>query len=136
MKERATTQSKARMPLDPPQRVPLLRKGSKATNSLGGLRKAGRGDSGKTGKGTKKTVGVNQEERPLFLILILLAGLTNDIEHEGIDRTVLTWPGVQEQMILNTAQCATGPVILVVFGGGPIDLTAVRDSKLISAILV
>lgn len=66
---------------------------------------------------------------------IILAGLTNAVEHEGIDRTVLTWPGVQEQMILQTAQCSAGPVILVVFGGGPIDLTSVRDSKLISAIL-
>jgi hypothetical protein len=58
------------------------------------------------------------------------------VEHEGIDRTVITWPGVQEQMILQTAQCSAGPVILVVFGGGPIDLTSMRDSKLISAILV
>jgi hypothetical protein len=66
---------------------------------------------------------------------IILAGLTNDVEHEGIDRVSLTWPGVQEQMILNTAACSTGPVILVVFGGGPIDLTSMRDSKLISAIL-
>jgi len=66
---------------------------------------------------------------------IIIAGLTNDVEHEGIDRTVLTWPGVQEQMILQTAQCSAGPVILVVFGGGPIDLTSVRDSKLISAII-
>jgi len=66
---------------------------------------------------------------------IILAGLTNDVEHEGIDRTVLTWPGVQEQMIFNVSQCSPGPVILVVFGGGPIDLTSVRDSKQISAIL-
>jgi hypothetical protein len=39
-------------------------------------------------------------------------------------------------MILTVAACSTGPVVLVVFGGGPIDLTSVRDSDKISAILV
>jgi len=66
---------------------------------------------------------------------IIIAGLTNAIEHEGIDRVSIAWPGVQEKMILSTAACSSGPVILVVFGGGPIDLTSVRDSNLVSSIL-
>jgi len=66
---------------------------------------------------------------------IIVAGLDNGQESEGKDRTILSWPGVQENMIRTVAACSTGPVILVVFGGGPIDLTSVKNDDHIGAIL-
>jgi len=65
---------------------------------------------------------------------VVIAGLDGSQENEGHDRNVLTWPGVQEQLIQRIATC-NSKVILVVFGGGPIDLTSVRDNPNIEAIL-
>jgi len=67
--------------------------------------------------------------------VIIVAGLDGGQENEGHDRDVLTWPGVQEKMITTVASCSSKPVVLVVFGGGPIDLTSMRDNNQIGAIL-
>lgn len=65
---------------------------------------------------------------------VIVAGLDNTQEAEAHDRTILSWPGVQEEMILKVASCSKGPVVLVVFGGGPIDMTQERDSNSVGAI--
>jgi hypothetical protein len=66
---------------------------------------------------------------------IIVAGLDNSQESEGHDRDIISWPGVQEQMILKVASCSKKPVILVVFGGGPIDMTQEQMSSSIGAII-
>jgi len=65
---------------------------------------------------------------------VIVAGLDQSQESEGHDRTILSWPGVQEEMILKVASCSKGPVVLVVFGGGPIDMTQEKLSNYVGAI--
>jgi beta-glucosidase-like glycosyl hydrolase len=66
---------------------------------------------------------------------VIVAGLDQSQESEGHDRTILSWPGVQEEMILKVASCSKGPVVLVVFGGGPIDMTNEKNSDSVGAII-
>jgi beta-glucosidase-like glycosyl hydrolase len=66
---------------------------------------------------------------------VIIAGLDQTQEREGYDRSTITWPGVQEEMILKVASCSKGPVVLVVFGGGPIDMTQEKNSDSVGAIL-
>eukprot|EP01113_Clastostelium_recurvatum_P032042 TRINITY_DN4067_c0_g1_i2.p1 TRINITY_DN4067_c0_g1~~TRINITY_DN4067_c0_g1_i2.p1 ORF type:complete len:711 (+),score=147.51 TRINITY_DN4067_c0_g1_i2:417-2549(+) len=66
---------------------------------------------------------------------VFIGGITNDIEAEGHDRDSIAWPGVQPQLIERLTQCSKGPVILVVMGGGTVDMTAQRDNANVSAII-
>ena len=55
--------------------------------------------------------------------VVIVAGLDLSQESEGLDRTIVAWPGVQAQLIAAVAAAAKGPVVLVIMSGGSIDLT-------------
>eukprot|EP00578_Thalassiosira_sp_NH16_P005050 CAMPEP_0181131476 /NCGR_PEP_ID=MMETSP1071-20121207/30444_1 /TAXON_ID=35127 /ORGANISM="Thalassiosira sp., Strain NH16" /LENGTH=873 /DNA_ID=CAMNT_0023217669 /DNA_START=9 /DNA_END=2630 /DNA_ORIENTATION=- len=71
---------------------------------------------------------------------ILIMGLNQEIEAEGIDRTSLLLPKVQRDTIEAASRCSrarrrNAPVILVAISGGSIDLSSYKDDDDIDAIL-
>jgi beta-D-xylosidase 4 len=66
---------------------------------------------------------------------IYVGGLTENQESEGHDRDVLTWPGVQAQLISALAAASKKPLIVLAMGGGQIDLSAQRDASNVGALL-
>lgn len=67
-------------------------------------------------------------------MIIYLGGIDNSIEQETLDRTVLTWPGNQLELIAELAACSK-PMIVVQFGGGQLDDTPLLDNADINALL-
>ncbi|KHG29436.1 putative beta-D-xylosidase 5 -like protein [Gossypium arboreum] len=67
--------------------------------------------------------------------VVLVVGLDQSIEAEGLDRVNLTLPGYQEKLVTDVANAATGKVVLVVMAAGPIDITFARNMRKIGAIL-
>jgi beta-D-xylosidase 4 len=62
-------------------------------------------------------------------LVIYLGGIDNSIEAETLDRTTLTWPGNQLDLISQLSQ-GSAPVIVVQFGGGQLDDSAlVKNSN-------
>ena len=71
---------------------------------------------------------------------ILVMGLSQDIESEGIDRTTLLLPKGQRDVIDEASGCSKAnrpntPVILVVIAGGAVDLSSYKMNDNIDAIL-
>ncbi len=77
--------------------------------------------------------------------VVLVVGLTSEGVHpsdeaEGHDRTSLMLPDDQDQYIGSVAKAAKAadgdkPVVLLVMGGGPVDVSAWRDSDDVDAIM-
>ncbi|KAF5388179.1 hypothetical protein D9615_000074 [Tricholomella constricta] len=66
--------------------------------------------------------------------VVFAGGLDEVVEREGTDRTTIVWPGNQLDLI--SALEATGtPVVVVQFGGGQIDQSALKNSQTVNAIL-
>eukprot|EP01119_Soliformovum_irregulare_P012048 TRINITY_DN3096_c0_g1_i1.p1 TRINITY_DN3096_c0_g1~~TRINITY_DN3096_c0_g1_i1.p1 ORF type:complete len:878 (-),score=229.77 TRINITY_DN3096_c0_g1_i1:40-2523(-) len=68
-------------------------------------------------------------------VTVLVMGLDQSQEAEGLDRTILSFPGVQQLFIQQMIRCSKGDVILAVMSGGPVDLTSVKMSSGIKAIV-
>ena len=68
-------------------------------------------------------------------VTIYMGGLTERQESEGHDRDVLSWPGVQQQLIQQLAAASASPIVVLVMGGGQIDLTAEKGSDGVGALL-
>ena len=68
-------------------------------------------------------------------VVVYMGGLTESEEAEGHDRDVLTWPGVQQQLITKLGAAAKAPITVLVMGGGQIDLSAERNSTTVGALL-
>jgi beta-D-xylosidase 4 len=66
--------------------------------------------------------------------IIYMGGLDQNQEAEGHDRTNITWPGVQEDLITELSGLGK-PFILVVLSGGQIDLRKQRDSPDVHSIV-
>ena len=66
---------------------------------------------------------------------VYLGGLTEQQESEGHDRTVLTWPDVQAQLIAQLAAAAKKPLIVLAMGGGQIDLTTEKNNAQVGALM-
>ena len=66
---------------------------------------------------------------------IYVGGLTEQQESEGHDRTVLTWPGVQQQLITQLAAATKKPLIVLVMGGGQIDLSTEKAADNVGALM-
>ncbi|KAL6013099.1 putative beta-D-xylosidase 5 [Asimina triloba] len=63
--------------------------------------------------------------------VVIVVGLDQSIEAEGLDRVNLTLPGLQEKLVLDVARAARGPVVLVIMSAGPIDVSfALNESKI------
>jgi beta-glucosidase-like glycosyl hydrolase len=72
---------------------------------------------------------------------VIVVGLDQSQESEGNDRTILSFPGAQEQLVLQgcaATKRAAGkkvPCVVVVMAGGSLDLTAIAASPNVDAIL-
>ncbi|CBI25988.3 unnamed protein product, partial [Vitis vinifera] len=66
---------------------------------------------------------------------IILVGTDLSIEAEERDREDLLLPGYQTEMVNQVTDLSTGPVILVVMCGGPIDISFAKNNPKIAAIL-
>mmetsp|Transcript_18126 Transcript_18126/g.43550 ORF Transcript_18126/g.43550 Transcript_18126/m.43550 type:complete len:739 (+) Transcript_18126:71-2287(+) len=68
-------------------------------------------------------------------VTVLFVGIDQSQEREGHDRSNITLPGVQYELIDAVAAKAKGAVILVVLSGGAVDLSAAKGDSRIASIL-
>lgn len=68
-------------------------------------------------------------------VVIIVVGLDQSIEREGLDRVNLTLPGFQEKLVNEVANSTNGSVILVVMSASPVDISFVKKNSKIGAIL-
>ncbi len=61
-------------------------------------------------------------------------GLDESQESEGHDRTQISLPGVQNDLIEQVATASKGPVILIIISGGCVDIGRWQSSSIINAI--
>jgi len=67
-------------------------------------------------------------------LIIYLGGIDNTIEAETLDRTTLTWPGNQLNLVSELSQLWK-PIIVVQFGGGQLDDTALLNNSQVKALI-
>ena len=67
--------------------------------------------------------------------VVLVIGIDQSQESEGHDRTNVTLPGYQNDLIAAVAGNATGPVIVVVMAGGPLDISVPKSLSTTPSIL-
>ncbi|CAJ2678136.1 unnamed protein product [Trifolium pratense] len=68
--------------------------------------------------------------------VVLVVGLDQSIEAEGLDRVNLTLPGFQEKLVKDVAAATKGTLILVIMAAGPIDISFTKSVRNIVCILV
>ncbi|MCD7455954.1 hypothetical protein HAX54_030241 [Datura stramonium] len=76
---------------------------------------------------------VNIAKKAEYVVLVM--GLDQRVERENWDRVDLGLPGQQEILIKAVAEAAVEPVILVLVGGGPIDISFAKKNPKIGGIL-
>ncbi|KAL0920418.1 hypothetical protein M5K25_009554 [Dendrobium thyrsiflorum] len=67
-------------------------------------------------------------------VVVVVAGLNLTEETEELDRVSLLLPGKQKDLVNAVASVSKKPVILVLMGGGPIDVSFARDDPSIASI--
>ncbi|KAK0099268.1 hypothetical protein ONS95_006362 [Cadophora gregata] len=67
-------------------------------------------------------------------IIFYLGGIDNTIEAEEFDRTSLTWPGNQLDLITELSKLEK-PLIVIQFGGGQVDDSALLGNENVNALL-
>ncbi|KNA05122.1 hypothetical protein SOVF_193270 [Spinacia oleracea] len=68
-------------------------------------------------------------------VVVLVVGLDQSIEAEGLDRVNLTLPGYQKMLVEKVTSSAKGKVILVIMSAGPVDVSFATKLRKIRAIL-
>jgi len=68
-------------------------------------------------------------------VTVLVVGIDQSQESEGRDRTIVSLPGVQNDLITAVAAAAKGPVIVVVMAGGSVDMSVAKNTPNVAAIL-
>lgn len=68
-------------------------------------------------------------------VVVMVVGLDQSVEAEGLDRENLTLPGYQEKLVIEVANATKGTVILVVMAAGPIDVSFAKSNSKIGGIL-
>ncbi|XP_054779497.1 probable beta-D-xylosidase 5 [Prosopis cineraria] len=68
-------------------------------------------------------------------VVVLVVGLDQSVEAEGLDRVNLTLPGFQEKLVTDVAGASNGIVILVIMAAGPIDISFTQSISNIGGIL-
>jgi beta-glucosidase-like glycosyl hydrolase len=69
-------------------------------------------------------------------VVVLIVGINQNVEREGVDRYDITLPGVQNYLIQAVLKAAAGKkVIVVLINGGPLDISDLRDDRRVGAIL-
>ncbi|KAJ5900747.1 uncharacterized protein N7473_004817 [Penicillium subrubescens] len=66
--------------------------------------------------------------------IVYLGGIDNSLESETLDRTSLAWPGNQLDLIKSLSKLSK-PMVVVQFGGGQVDDSAILKNKDIQALL-
>lgn len=66
---------------------------------------------------------------------VVVVGLDQSVEAEGLDRTTLLLPGRQAELVSAVARASKGPVILVLMSGGPVDIAFAQNDRNVAAIL-
>jgi hypothetical protein len=66
---------------------------------------------------------------------VLIIGIDQSIEREGLDRVSIALPGQQQALISAVATAAKGPVVVVVMGGGSLDLSLPKESADVQGML-
>ncbi|KAJ4759550.1 beta-D-xylosidase 4 [Rhynchospora pubera] len=67
--------------------------------------------------------------------VILVAGLSLTEETEDLDRVSLLLPGKQMQLVNTISSVTKRPIVLVLIGGGPIDVSFAKENKDIGGII-
>ncbi|CAE7576937.1 BXL6, partial [Symbiodinium microadriaticum] len=70
--------------------------------------------------------------------VVLVMGIDQSQEREGLDRTSITLPGVQKDLIEEVLSAATGtklPLVLVIMAGGAVCLEPYKDDPRVGGIL-
>ncbi|KAK9112104.1 hypothetical protein Scep_019623 [Stephania cephalantha] len=67
--------------------------------------------------------------------VVVVVGIDQSFEAEELDKVNLTLPGQQEKLVMEVIKAATGPVILAVMSGGPIDVSFAKKERKVAAIL-
>ncbi|KAK2374029.1 putative beta-D-xylosidase [Trifolium repens] len=67
--------------------------------------------------------------------VVIVAGLSTIQETEDLDRVSLLLPGKQMDLVTRVASASKRPVILVLTGGGPLDVSFAESNQLIASIL-
>jgi len=67
--------------------------------------------------------------------VVVVLGLDQTQEREGLDRVILTFPGVQSQLLSKLQTCSRNPVTLVMMNGGSVDLSEAKASNGVGAIV-
>lgn len=68
-------------------------------------------------------------------IVVVVAGLDLTQETEDHDRTSLLLPGRQMDLISSVARVCKKPMVLILMGGGPLDVTFAKEDPRIASIL-
>ena len=68
-------------------------------------------------------------------IVVVVAGLNLTEEREDFDRVSLLLPGKQMSLIHTIASVAKKPLVLVLLGGGPVDVSFAKQDPRIASIL-
>lgn len=63
--------------------------------------------------------------------IIFAGGIDESIEREGLDREDIEWPGVQLELVSRLSKLGK-PLVVLQFGGGQIDGTALKRNKQVS----
>ncbi|KAM7253239.1 hypothetical protein ACFE04_025857 [Oxalis oulophora] len=67
--------------------------------------------------------------------VVLIMGLDQTQEREDLDRVDLVLPGKQRELITRVGQAAKKPIVLVLFCGGPVDISFAKYDQNIGSIL-
>lgn len=67
--------------------------------------------------------------------VVVVAGLNLTEETEDLDRVSLLLPGKQMQLVNRMASVTKRPLVLVLMGGGPIDVSFAKQNKGIGGII-
>ncbi|XP_042433771.1 probable beta-D-xylosidase 6 [Zingiber officinale] len=68
-------------------------------------------------------------------VIIVVAGLNQSEETEDHDRVSLLLPGKQMELVSVVANASKNPIVLVLMGGGPVDISFAKDDPLVASIL-
>ncbi|KAL2926127.1 putative beta-D-xylosidase 5 [Bienertia sinuspersici] len=84
---------------------------------------------------SKEHIKEATREAAMSDVVVLVVGLDQSIEAEGLDRENLTLPGYQEMLVKRVTNKAKGTIILVIMSAGPIDVSFASKNNKIGAIL-
>lgn len=90
------------------------------------------------GIGDKSTSGISAAAKAAAEAdrTVIVVGLDQSQEKEGLDRTSLVLPGKQLELIEQVSAASKEPAVLVVISGGPVDLSAAKNNPKVGAILI